>query len=1113
MSAKSANYTYWNGSVDSNWDTAGNWNSGVPDNNAYAQFGSPYATPFTITVNDLVKAYAFYVSESRTAGLTFTGTGAIETYRPSEVIVPNNGPCLLTFEVAVTNASGGDQTILGNSIFKKDLFIGTDHSFYIGSSGGSRASVALADNGNLTSVSLTIYNDSSLVASNTAALNLTGDSYLKVYKQNSFLGLYDDATLNGKYFSVYSGASAEIADNSRVNLSRDLNVYPGGRLTISGNPVINLRKLSLPFSPKEGVNDEWTMGGGEILSMVNDDGYRLEMPYTNATKTVSGTGTFCMYRPGFDNASNLVFRLMGPNMYVRTGYISSSNVGYKRVRFEIGGGSTFGMWGADYDFNRWTNRVVGAATIDTTDYSDKTTKRTITLSNLFDCNGVLTVKGVGTCSLGSPDQPNLSLVGTDSSTITCASGYAFADIALTDSAKLTSSAYLGHKGEESYRIVKSLTMDEDSKLNVKRYVILSGDATLSGNANAVVRNADGESNPIFKCDNLSLSDNASLSVTGTIAATSLTMSGNARLAFTAGTAFSAGATFGAGNWTMEITIPSGYEAGIRPVVIGAGFEGDFADHVTLIGDTTGWSARTLDGSLILYKDAPPSGIEWIGDSSTSDNWSDAANWNGGNIPTAGDCVAFGGLDRLTPYNDSVSSVSSIVFRASAGPFVLSGSGDLKLTADTGGRGSSTAANASIASHSAFEQTIASFIDFDQHNACVLSDGGGALKLTGGLKTSSNWRYFVVGGDVRFGGTCSIGILSLKTSATAAPTCMRILPNCDFTITRQGLHSFVDSSSYYGKIFVEEGGVLNVKDGDCCFHYGQMENVIDGTLNIKSDQDAGRLVCGQSEQYYIGKGAIYADSARSARYEAAASHYINLGGTLKLYMNGNWYTATYYQESGTVYQNPNIPSRFKMTDGTTLGATKDWYYGPREGAYDTIANTITPADRMSVMTGTVTVNTLDPKDGTTAHTITFIDPLDASDANLVKAGAGTLVFNEAAGYPSQVSNLTVNAGAVQFTGAAPTIGSVAVADGATVSFASVPTFSGTLTLASTGAGFLVDDHATSLEWDLIATAADIVGPDGAVKWKADNQRRFKVESEGGVKKLYGARGGSCIIIVR
>lgn len=102
---------------------------------------------------------------------------------------------------------------------------------------------------------------------------------------------------------------------------------------------------------------------------------------------------------------------------------------------------------------------------------------------------------------------------------------------------------------------------------------------------------------------------------------------------------------------MEITIPSGYEAGIRPVVIGAEFEGDFAEHVTLLGETTGWSARTLNGSLVLYKDAPASGIEWVGDSPTSDNWSDSANWNEGNVPTADDIVAFGGLDRLSPYND------------------------------------------------------------------------------------------------------------------------------------------------------------------------------------------------------------------------------------------------------------------------------------------------------------------------------------------------------------------------------------------------------------------------------------------------------------------------------
>lgn len=1062
MPVSAADSALWQGGAEGVWGTGyeGNWTV-YPDSNHYAQFGNPYDTTITVTVNEPVDMYGIMNSSSRRAGINFTGTGTINNYRAT-IFADSGAPSLTDWDVNVDSKYDQWNTnIEGTNIFHK-------------------------------------------------ALNITGE-YINT-RDKAKVTLCDNAQMTAIHGLIVAGSEFEMRGSATAAFTKDLKFEPGASFRIADSAALTVRGLFLPFSQVEGTNEEWVMEGGEVRPSTADGNSRVEMAYTNATKTVSGTGTFYTYRFNLANSYNLVFRLMGPNMYVRDGYISSSSPAYNKNQFEIGGGSTIGLWGGDALFDRWTNRVVGAATVDTTDYADKTTPRTLTFSKLFDCNGVLTVKGVGTCSLSSPEQPNLNIVGTETSTTTCANGYALGDIVLTDSANFTATEYMGHKGE-AHRVVKSITMDEDSTLSVKRYVILSGDAKLSGNASAVVCNGNGEANPIFTCANLSLSDDASLSVTGTIAAASLAMSGNARLAFTAGTAFAAGAAFGAGNWTMEITIPSGYEAGIRPVVMGAGFSGDFADHVTLLGDTTGWVAQTLDGNLVLYKEAPPSGIEWTGKSTASDNWSDAANWNGGNIPTAGDCVAFGGLDRRTPYNDSVGSVSSIVFRASAGSFVLSGANVLSLAASSGGRGSTTVANAAIVSHSNFDQTIESFVNFDGKHAGMISDGGGALKLLGGFTATGDWNYFVVGGDVRICGDCSVGILSFKTSATAMPSCLRVLPGGTFTCRNQYFRGFVESTSYLGRFVVEAGGTLVIQNGDCASWYGGLESVIDGTLIVRgAGGGIGRFVGAPSEQYYAGAGVIYADSARSARYDTALGHYINFGGTLKLYMNGDWKTASYALEGENVAQNPNYPSRFCMKDGTTLGATADWTYGPAADAYDVIANAITPDDRKSKMVGTVTVNTQNPTNDT-AHTITFIDPLDASDANLVKAGAGTLVFNETAGYPSQVSNLTVNAGSVQFTGAAPTVGGVTV-NGGEVRFGVAPTLSGTLTIASTNANFRVDGLAETTVWEPLATAADIVGPSNETKWKsASGMRRFKIVEDGEVKKLYGAKSSGFSVVVK
>ena len=54
------------------------------------------------------------------------------------------------------------------------------------------------------------------------------------------------------------------------------------------------------------------------------------------------------------------------------------------------------------------------------------------------------------------------------------------------------------------------------------------------------------------------------------------------------------------------------------------------------------------------------------------------------------------------------------------------------------------------------------------------------------------------------------------------------------------------------------------------------------------------------------------------------------------MNGDWQTASYRQEGGRTYHDPNCPTRLAMSDGTTLTASKDWTYGPASDAYSTVA---------------------------------------------------------------------------------------------------------------------------------------------------------------------------------
>ena len=77
-----------------------------------------------------------------------------------------------------------------------------------------------------------------------------------------------------------------------------------------------------------------------------------------------------------------------------------------------------------------------------------------------------------------------------------------------------------------------------------------------------------------------------------------------------------------------------------------------------------------------------------------------------------------------------------------------------------------------------------------------------------MKSSPNRRR------VRYGAT--VGVFSFKTSTTGTPSCMRVLPGCKFTVRRQGIRGLVENTSYVGRIVVEEGGEMVVKDGDCVF---------------------------------------------------------------------------------------------------------------------------------------------------------------------------------------------------------------------------------------------------------------------------------------------------------
>ena len=98
-------------------------------------------------------------------------------------------------------------------------------------------------------------------------------------------------------------------------------------------------------------------------------------------------------------------------------------------------------------------------------------------------------------------------------------------------------------------------------------------------------------------------------------------------------------------------------------------------------DETGAGASVRFTSAVLAFSAFHPTFVWSGGSSSTNNWTDAANW-AGTAPTAGSMLVFSGSTRPGPVNDFAANTnfSSLTFDPSSGPFTLTG-GSVFLTGD------------------------------------------------------------------------------------------------------------------------------------------------------------------------------------------------------------------------------------------------------------------------------------------------------------------------------------------------------------------------------------------------------------------------------------------------
>ncbi len=270
---------------------------------------------------------------------------------------------------------------------------------------------------------------------------------------------------------------------------------------------------------------------------------------------------------------------------------------------------------------------------------------------------------------------------------------------------------------------------------------------------------------------------------------------------------------------------------------------EFADNETLpttpdnpVGDPSNpaadWGTNVVSFSLAATR-------MWTGQSTTSSNWSDPANWAGGIVPTAGDNLVFGpGASRLTNTDDLSSGTvfGSITF-SSAG-YTIDGnavtlSGNLDGSTATGNNSFNLAVTLTPGA-----DVLTGGANTDLTLGGKINNGGGTLIVTGGVgrvdftNTISGAGGLTVddaGGTVALSGpadnytgttTVSAGMLLLdSTSGNAVPGALvasggtvqllasnQIANTSSVTVSASGLLDLHNNSDTVGSVTLSTGSV-------------------------------------------------------------------------------------------------------------------------------------------------------------------------------------------------------------------------------------------------------------------------------------------------------------------
>ncbi|MDE3276123.1 MAG: hypothetical protein PUJ80_08850 [Verrucomicrobiota bacterium] len=431
---------------------------------------------------------------------------------------------------------------------------------------------------------------------------------------------------------------------------------------------------------------------------------------------------------------------------------------------------------------------------------------------------------------------------------------------------------------------------------------------------------------------------------------------------------------------------------VYPVLLATLGEGIPLANVTLKNNTGGWVAKKVGASVYLRNGAEklqnPSPFLWTG--AADGDWSEPGNWQSNAVPTSADTVFFGVSDRnnvvtipaggasIRAFNGAGLYGSNNDWYRSSEPYVFRG-GKLTVCQNLPGwKGQQSA----FFDCGRMPKTFENDVEFAGEEAYICPYH--VVAFNGAFAAN---RLLLHAGDIRFGGVATIGAISSpvpKFVSDARDFSIHVMPGGALTVTDQSNGQL----SYPVPLLVDGGASMTVNGTyRQSASSGVIVNVVDGRLAF-----AGEYVS-QCDQTFAGTGRVDVADTRALANNVA----IDLAGGVRFCPQ-----AFQTVSQGADCAGASIRLRVPDYSEATVGALRDWVYGPADGAEPT-----TTASSRAFGLGkrsTLTVDTTDP-DTQAGRKIAFADPI-VGHGRVVVVGKGALILKTA---ESSVDELDVSEG--------------------------------------------------------------------------------------------------------